>query len=95
MNFIDISIKKPVSVFVGIVLILMFGMVALTQLPYKLTPNVIEPEIGVVTLWPGATPSEVERFKIYIFFQPRPFTWRHRNVFGLCSSQTSLNFDIT
>ncbi|WP_294965360.1 efflux RND transporter permease subunit [Sulfurimonas sp.] len=61
MNFIDISIKKPVSVFVGIVLILMFGMVALTQLPYKLTPNVIEPEIGVVTLWPGATPSEVER----------------------------------
>ncbi len=61
MNFIDISIKKPVSVFVGIVLILMFGMVALTQLPYKLTPNVIEPEIGVVTLWPGATPSEIER----------------------------------
>ncbi|EDZ62274.1 RND family efflux transporter [Sulfurimonas gotlandica GD1] len=61
MNLIDISIKKPVSVFVGIVLIMMFGLVALTQLPYKLTPNVIEPEIGVVTLWPGATPSEVER----------------------------------
>ena len=61
MNFIDISIKKPVSVIVGIVLILMFGMVALSQLPYKLTPNVIEPEIGVVTVWPGATPSEIER----------------------------------
>lgn len=61
MNLIDISIKKPVSVFVGIILILMFGIVSLTQLPYKLTPNVIEPEIGVVTLWPGATPSEVER----------------------------------
>lgn len=61
MNFIEISIKKPVSVFVGIVLILMFGALALTQLPYKLTPNVIEPTIGVTTLWPGATPSEVER----------------------------------
>ena len=61
MNLIDTSIKKPVSVIVGIVLILMFGMVALSQLPYKLTPNVIEPEIGVVTLWPGATPSEIER----------------------------------
>lgn len=48
MNFVDISIKKPVSVFVGIILILMFGIVSLTQLPYKLTPNVIEPEIGVV-----------------------------------------------
>ena len=61
MNFIDISIKKPVSVIVGIVLIFMFGIVSLNNLPYKLTPNVIEPEIGVVTLWPGATPSEVER----------------------------------
>ena len=61
MNFIDISIKKPVSVFVGVILILMFGMVALSQLPYKLTPNVIEPKIGVTTIWPGATPSEIER----------------------------------
>jgi HAE1 family hydrophobic/amphiphilic exporter-1 len=61
MNFIDLSIKKPVGVVVGVVLILMFGFVALTQLPYKLTPNVVQPEIGVTTLWPGATPSEVER----------------------------------
>ncbi len=61
MNFIDLSIKKPVSIIVGVVLILMFGFVALTKLPYKLTPNVVQPEIAVTTLWPGATPSEVER----------------------------------
>ncbi len=61
MNFIDLSIKKPVAVIVGIALIVMFGLVALTKLPYKLTPNVVAPEIGVTTLWPGATPSEVER----------------------------------
>lgn len=61
MNLIDLSIKKPVGVIVGVVLILMFGFVALGNLPYKLTPNVIQPEIGVTTLWPGATPSEVER----------------------------------
>lgn len=61
MDLIDLSIKKPVSVLVGIILIVMFGIVALTQLPYKLTPNVIEPEIGVKTSWPGATPNEVER----------------------------------
>lgn len=61
MNFIDLSIKRPVSVVVGVVLILMFGFVALGKLPYKLTPNVVQPEIGVRTIWPGATPSEVER----------------------------------
>ncbi len=61
MNIIDTSIKNPVSVVVGVVLILMFGLVALVGLPYKLTPNVVQPEIAVTTIWPGATPSEVER----------------------------------
>jgi HAE1 family hydrophobic/amphiphilic exporter-1 len=61
MNFIDFSIKKPVTILVGVLLIIMFGLVALSQLPYKLTPNVVEPEIGVITVWPGATPSEIER----------------------------------
>lgn len=61
MHLIDLSIKKPVSVLVGIALVLMFGILALTQLPYQLTPSVIQPEIGVVTPWPGATPNEVER----------------------------------
>ncbi len=61
MNVIDLSIKRPIGVAVGVVLILMFGFVALYQLPYKLTPNVVQPEISVRTIWPGATPSEVER----------------------------------
>lgn len=61
MNFIDLSIKKPVTVIVGVILIIMFGLVALAKLPYQLTPNVVEPEIGVITVWPGATPSEIER----------------------------------
>ena len=61
MNVIDLSIKRPVGVTVVILLILMFGVVALNTLPYQLTPNVVQPEIGVTTVWPGATPSEVER----------------------------------
>ncbi|WP_309496266.1 efflux RND transporter permease subunit [Sulfurovum sp.] len=61
MNIIDLSIKKPVSILVGVILILMFGAVALKTLPYQLTPSVTQPEIGVRTIWPGATPNEVER----------------------------------
>lgn len=61
MNLIELSIKKPVGVIVGIALILMFGFVALSTLPYMLTPNVVQPTIGVTTIWPGATPSEIER----------------------------------
>ena len=61
MDPIRFSIEKPVSVIVGIILVLLFGWIGLTRLPYQLSPTVIEPEITVTTTWPGATPYEVER----------------------------------
>jgi HAE1 family hydrophobic/amphiphilic exporter-1 len=30
-------------------------------MPYQLSPTVTEPEITVTTIWPGATPYEIER----------------------------------
>ena len=61
MSLVDLSIKKPVIVVVGIALFILFGLLSLWQLPSQLTPNVIEPEISIRTTWPGATPSEIER----------------------------------
>ena len=61
MNAIRFSIEKPVSVIVGIILVVLFGLIGLRNLPYQLSPTVIEPEITVTTTWPGATPYEIER----------------------------------
>jgi HAE1 family hydrophobic/amphiphilic exporter-1 len=61
MNLIQASIKKPVSVIVGVILVVLFGLIGLQFLPYQLTPDVTEPEITITTLWPGATPYEIER----------------------------------
>ena len=61
MDIINYSIKKPVTIVVGIILILMFGIIALGKLPYQLTPTVTQPELSVETIWPGATPYEIER----------------------------------
>lgn len=61
MDFIKLSIEKPVTVLVGVILILLFGIIGLVRMPYQLTPDVTEPEITVTTRWPGATPYEVER----------------------------------
>ena len=61
MNPISFSIEKPVSVIVGIILVVLFGWIGLTSMPYQLSPSVIEPEITVTTTWPGATPHEIER----------------------------------
>ncbi|MDX2320457.1 MAG: efflux RND transporter permease subunit [Moritella sp.] len=61
MDIIRFSILKPVTILAGIIMLLMFGILSLTQLPYQLSPTVIEPEIQVKTSWRGATPYEIER----------------------------------
>ncbi|MGD9043861.1 MAG: efflux RND transporter permease subunit [Desulfobacterales bacterium] len=61
MNAVKFSIQKPVTVIVGVILVILFGLIGLTRLPYQLSPTVIEPEITVTTTWTGATPYEVER----------------------------------
>ncbi len=61
MNLIEFSIRNPVTVTVGVLLIVLFGVASLTRLPVQLTPNVEKPEITVTTTWRGASPQEVER----------------------------------
>ena len=61
MDFIKFSIKNPVTIIVSVLIVVLFGFIALGNLPYQLTPNVSKPEIKITTVWPGATPYEVER----------------------------------
>jgi hydrophobic/amphiphilic exporter-1 (mainly G- bacteria), HAE1 family len=61
VDIIKFSIQKPVTIVVLSLLILLFGFLALDKLPYRLTPNVVQPQISVKTLWQGASPYEVER----------------------------------
>jgi len=61
MKIIDASIRYPVSTAVGVILLVLFGTLSLFRIPVQLTPNVDEPEITVTTIWPGASPHEVER----------------------------------
>ncbi len=61
MNLIDAFVKSPVKVAVGVLLVTLFGVVALMSMPMQLTPEVQTPTITVETRWPGASPQEVER----------------------------------
>lgn len=61
MDIIRFSIEKPVTVIVGVILVVLFGLIGLFKMPYQLTPTVTEPEITVTTAWTGATPYEIER----------------------------------
>jgi len=61
VDTVRFSIKKPVTIIVGVIFVALFGLIGLFSMPYQLSPNVSTPEIAVSTVWPGATPFEVER----------------------------------
>ena len=54
------SVKKPFTVFVAVVAILVLGVVSYTKMTPDLMPNMDLPYVMVVTTYPGATPEKVE-----------------------------------
>ena len=60
MQLINFCIRYPVTVLVGIILAMMFGIIAVQRLPLQMTPTVDRPEITVETTYAGAAPQEVE-----------------------------------
>jgi HAE1 family hydrophobic/amphiphilic exporter-1 len=61
MNLIKGSIDRPVAVIAAVLMVIMFGIVALQYIPIQLAPDVNRPVITVTTSWPGAAPVDVER----------------------------------
>ncbi|MCO6457718.1 MAG: efflux RND transporter permease subunit, partial [Pirellulaceae bacterium] len=61
MHPIEAFVRNPVKVTVGVLLLALFGVVALLRMPMQLTPEVEIPTISIETRWPGASPQEIER----------------------------------
>jgi len=61
MDLIRQAIRQPVTVTVGVILILLAGIISLSRLPIQLTPNVQSTVITVTTFWEGASPEEIEQ----------------------------------
>ena len=61
MNLIQGCVTNPVKVAVGVLLVTLFGGLALVTMPIQLTPEVQIPTMSVETRWPGASPQEIER----------------------------------
>ena len=61
MKLIDLSVERPVTVWVAVLLVALFGIVALLTLPIQMRPTVDKPEIRVETEFAGAAPPEMEQ----------------------------------
>ena len=61
MNLITTFVHNPVKVTVGVILVVLFGILSMYTMPMQLTPEVEIPTLTIETVWPGASPQEVER----------------------------------
>ena len=54
------SVKKPYTVLVGVILVIVLGVVSFTRMTTDLLPNISLPYVIVMTTYPGASPETVE-----------------------------------
>ena len=85
MNLIAASVANPVKAAVGVLLVTLFGTLAVITMPVQLTPEVQVPTIAVAARWLGASPQEIEQEIV------QPLEEQLRSVEGLVklSSESS------
>ncbi len=60
MNITKISIQRSTIVVVVFTVLTLLGIVSYNRLNYELLPKFSPPVLTITTLYPGASPSEVE-----------------------------------
>ena len=60
MNLIQLAIRQPKTIAVGVILALLGGFLALVSVPVQMTPEVKSVVVSVSTFWENASPQEVE-----------------------------------
>jgi HAE1 family hydrophobic/amphiphilic exporter-1 len=61
MNLIDVAVKRPVTVWMFTLAVLLFGFVSLSRLSINLLPELSYPTLTIRTDYIGAAPGEVEQ----------------------------------
>ena len=60
MNLPEFAVRRPVSIFMVFLTIVIFGLLALSRLPVDLMPSFEMPIISIVTIYPGAGSEDIE-----------------------------------
>jgi HAE1 family hydrophobic/amphiphilic exporter-1 len=59
-GMIDFSVKQPITVAVGVLLVLLAGTITFARVPVQMAPSIDSVVISVTTHWENASPQEVE-----------------------------------
>ncbi len=84
------SIKRPVTVFMIFIMVVILGVISFTQLPIDLMPDVSFPMVMVVTSYPGAGPSEIETMVTKPLEMSLSATKNIKNIFSYSLEEVSV-----
>lgn len=60
MNLTKTSVKRPLTILMVFLIVLMFGAIGYKKMPQNLMPDIDVPVVLVQTVWPGAGPEDVD-----------------------------------
>ena len=60
MDIAELSVRRPVATWMRILIFVVLGALAYTQLPVELLPDISRPSLFVVTSWTGVSPEDLE-----------------------------------
>ena len=60
MTLTELAIKRPSLIIVVFAAIIVLGLFSYNQLKYEMLPKITPPWITIITVYPGASPNEVE-----------------------------------
>ena len=60
MTITELSIKRPSLVIIVFAALMVLGLFSFRQLKYELLPKISPPVLTITTIYPGASPNEVE-----------------------------------
>ena len=58
-TFIKNAIERPIAVMAVMLLIVLFGIVAIRSIPIQLSPDIEKPIYQIRVSWPGSAPEEL------------------------------------
>ena len=59
--FAKFSVKKPMTVIVAVLLVIILGVISFTSITTDMLPSMDLPYVAVITTYPGASPEKVEQ----------------------------------
>lgn len=83
------SVKKPYTVVVGVVLIIVLGVVSFTKMTVDLLPNMNLPYAIVMTTYPGASPEQIEEVVTKPVEQTMATVSNIKNIMSMSSENAS------